>query len=46
MSKFDVFFITSQIYIVGSLISEKNRTFLNFFAVLWTVLMFIVMGAK
>lgn len=46
MSKFDVFLIISQIYLVGSLIGEKNRTVLNFFAVLWIVLMFIAMGAK
>ena len=46
MSKSDVFFIISQIYIVGTIISEKNKIFLNLSSTFWFIMSIIAWGVK
>ena len=46
MTKGDAFMIISQIYVVGSFISDKNKGLLNFAAVFWMVLSIIAWGVK
>ena len=41
MTKFDVYLILSQVYVVGGLTIEKKRGFLNFGAIFWLILMLI-----
>jgi hypothetical protein len=41
MSKSDVFLIISQIYIVGTIISNKNQVFLIIMSIIWFILSII-----